>query len=153
MEVLTFVEIQSEFMERIQSAVYCSMATIDRKGRPRSRIIHPIWDGSIGWVISWPKSHKAKHLENNPYVSLAYIHDIKKPVYIDALAEWVDDEVEKQRIWTLHQMTPPPLGFDPQPHYGSAKHPYYGLLRFTPWRIELGSLNNEPIIWRDKEVS
>jgi len=151
MEVQTFEEMQSEFIDRIHTAVYCNMATVDLKGRPRSRIIHPIWDGAIGWVISWPKSHKAVHLEHNPYVSLAYIFDKNKPVYIDALAEWIDDDGEKQRIWTLHQTNLPPLGFDPRPHYGTVHHPYYGLLRFTPWRIELGALNGEPIIWRQRE--
>jgi hypothetical protein len=108
MEVILFAEIQSEFMERIQNAIYCSMATVDFKGRPRSRIMHPIWDGPIGWVISRRGSHKA---------------------------------------------TPPPLGFDPQPHYGTIHHPYFGLLRLTPWRIELGDLQSEPIIWRDQKVS
>ena len=149
MEVTTFAGIQREYMARIQAAVYCSMATIDRKGRPRSRIMHPIWDGPVGWVISWPGSLKAKHLEHNPPVSLAYIHDKNKPVYVDAIAEWVGDEGEKQRIWKLHQDTPPPLGFDPQPHYGDIHHPYYGLLRFTPWRIELGDLQGKPVIWRN----
>jgi Pyridoxamine 5'-phosphate oxidase len=150
MEVTTFADLQSDFMKRIQEAVYCSMATIDRRGRPRSRIMHPIWDGSIGWVISWPESHKAKHLEDNPYVSLAYIYDKNKPVYVDALAEWIDAEGEKHRIWELHRMTPPPLGFDPQPHYGSIHHKYYGLLRLTPWRIELGDLQSGSIVWRDR---
>ena len=148
MEVSTFAEIQPEFIARIQKAVYCSMATVDRKGRPRSRILHPIWDGPIGWVISWPGSHKAKHLEHNPYVSLAYIADKEKPVYVDATAAWVHDLEEKQRIWELHQATPPPLGFDPQPHYGDIHHMYYGLLRFTPWRIELGDLQGKPVVWR-----
>ena len=148
MEVTTFADMKAEFMERIQKAVYCSMATIDRKGRPRSRIIHPVWDGPIGWVISWPESHKAKHLKHNPYVSLAYIPDKNKPVYVDAVAEWIDDVEEKNRIWELHKTTPPPLGFDPQPHYGNINHQYFGLLRFTPWRIELGHLGDESIIWR-----
>jgi len=148
MEVSTFTEIQQEFMARIQNAVYCNVATIDRKGRPRSRIMHPIWDGFIGWVISWPKSHKTKHLQNNPYVSLAYIQDSRKPVYVDATAEWINDVDEKLRIWELHKSTPAPLGFDPEPHYGSIDHEYFGLLRFTPWRITLGDLNGEPIIWR-----
>jgi len=139
---------QPEFIARVQKAIYCSMATIDRKGRPRSRIMHPIWDGPIGWVISWPESHNAKHLAGNPYVSLAYIHDKNKPVYVDAAAEWIDDVAEKHRIWKLHQTTPPPLGFDPQPHYGTINHQYYGLLRLTPWRIELGDLSGKPIIWR-----
>ena len=148
MEVTSFSEIQAEFMERIRKAVYCSMATVDRKGRPRSRIMHPIWDGFVGWVISWPASHKAKHLELNSYVSLAYMNDINKPVYVDATAEWIDDIEEKNRIWELHKNTMPPLGFDPEPHYDTINHQHFGLLRFTPWRIELGDLDNEPIIWR-----
>jgi general stress protein 26 len=112
--------------------------------------MHPVWDGPIGWCISWPESHKAKHLAYNPHVALAYIHDRDKPVYIDCVAEWVDDRREKQRIWELHQTLPAPLGFDPQPHYGTIDHPYYGLLRFTPWRIELATLQGEPLIWRPR---
>ena len=148
MNVVRFEDLQAEFLARVSQAVYCSMATIDRKGRPRSRIMHPIWDGPIGWAISWPESHKAKHLAHNPHVSLAYIYDKNKPVYVDAVAEWMDDVGEKHRIWQLHKTTPPPLGFDPQPHYGSIDHRYYGLLKFTPWRIELGNLAGEPIIWQ-----
>jgi len=57
LEVSNFEDIQVEFRNRVGEAIYCSMATIDRKHRPRSRIMHPIWDGPIGWVISWPESH------------------------------------------------------------------------------------------------
>jgi len=148
MEVSRFEDLQAEFMARVSQVVYCTLATIDRKDRPRSRVMHPIWDGPIGWVISWPASHKVRHLEHNPAVSLAYIPDKAKPVYVDAIAEWIDIVEEKRRIWDLHKTTPPPLGFDPQPHYGTIDHPYYGLLRLTPWRIELGNLYGEPIIWR-----
>lgn len=147
-EVSDFAEIQPEFMRRVMQAVYCSMATVDRKGRPRSRILHPVWDGATGWVITWTASHKAKHLQVNPYISLAYIYDREKPVYADCRAEWVDTEDEKFRIWELHKSLPPPLGFDPEPHYGSIQNPYYGLLKFTPWRIELGNLGGESLIWR-----
>jgi len=148
MEVLHFEDIQTEFMNRVSEAVYCSAATVDRKGRPRSRIMHPIWDGLIGWAISWPQSHKRKHLQVNPYVSLGYVHDRDKPVYVDCRAEWVDEDSEKLRIWELYKNTPPPLGFDPEPHYGTIHHQYFGLLKFTPWRIELGSLVAEAIVWR-----
>lgn len=152
MEIARFEEMQGEFLTRVSHAVYCSMATIDRMNRPRSRIIHPIWEGPVGWLISWPESHKAKHLAHNPAVSLAYIADKEKPVYVDASAEWIDDAGERQRIWNLHRSTPPPLGFDPQPHYGSIDHPYFGLLRFTPWRIELSDLHGASIIWRPPAV-
>ena len=150
MEVLTFDEIKIEFMARVSQAVYCSMATVDRLNRPRSRIMHPVWDGPVGWAISWPESHKARQLARNPYVSLAYIYDKEKPVYADCTTEWVSDPVEKQRIWELHQNLPSPLGFDPQPHYGSIHNPYYGLLKFTPWRVELANLGGESLIWHRK---
>ncbi len=148
MDVSTFAELQTEFMARVSRAVYCCMATVDLKNKPRSRIMHPIWDGATGWVISWPQSHKAKHLRANPHVSLAYIHDKDKPVYVECVAEWVDDPAEKLRVWELHQITPSPLGFDPQPHYGSIHNAYYGLLKLTPQRIELATLMGESIIWR-----
>lgn len=146
MEVTSFNEIQIEFMRRVSQAVYCNMATVDRNGRPRSRMLHPIWDGPIGWCISW-KALKTRHLEQNPFVSLAYIQDRDKPVYVDCRAEWVDEESEKLRIWELHKSFPPPLGFDPQQGYG--EHLFTsGLLKFTPWRVELGNLGGEPVIWR-----
>ena len=150
MEVLTFDEIKIEFMARVSQAVYCTMASVDRLNRPRSRIMHPVWDGPTGWVISWPESHKSRQLAHNPHVSLAYIHDKERPVYADCTAEWVHEEVEKLRIWDLHRSLPAPLGFDPQPHFGSIHNPYYGLLKFTPWRIELANLGGEPLIWRGK---
>jgi general stress protein 26 len=147
-EVAKFEALQTEFMRRVTNAVYCSMATVDRTNRPRTRIVHPIWDGPTGWLISWPQSHKAKHLAHNPHVSLAYIQDKEQPLYIECVAEWVEDRVEKTRIWDLHRTTPAPLGFDPQPHYGTIDNPLYGLLRFTPWRIELANLMAESLIWR-----
>jgi general stress protein 26 len=150
-EVSRFEEIEAEFMRRIQQAVYCSMVTVDRKNRPRSRMMHPIWDGPLGWVITWPKSHKAVHLAHNPAVSLTYSQDPYKPVYIDCTAAWVEEDAEKWRVWELHKQIPPPLGFDPQPHYGSIEGAYFGLLHFIPWRIELGDLNGTPRIWRPQK--
>ncbi len=148
MEIRRFEEIQNEFMARAQKCIYCNVATVDLKGRPRSRIMHLVWDGPIGWVITWPESHKARHLANNPHVSIAYIGEPLKPVYVECTAAWVTDPSEKQRIWELHKSIPPPLGFDPGPSYGSIKHKYYGLLRFTPWRVELAELHKESLVWR-----
>ena len=148
MEVAQFGDIQDEFMNRAQQAVYCNVATVDLRGRPRSRVMHVIWDGPMGWVITWPESHKAKHLANNPYVSLAYLSNPHKPVYAECTAEWVTEVEEKQRVWELHQTIPPPLGFDPAPYYGTIEHKYFGVLQFTPWRIELAELGSESLIWR-----
>lgn len=51
MEITHFEDIQAEFMARAQQAVYCNVVTVDRKGRPRSRVMHLIWEGPVGWVI------------------------------------------------------------------------------------------------------
>ena len=140
MEIERFEELQHEFMARAQKSVYCNVTTVDSEGRPRSRVMHLVWDGPSGWVITWPKSHKAKHLANNPYVSIAYISEPYKPVYVECTAAWITDTTEKLRIRELHKSLPPPLGFDPAPHYGTIDHRYYGLLRFIPWRLELAEL-------------
>jgi general stress protein 26 len=148
MDLSDFAEMQTEFMARVSSAIYCSMATVDHKQRPRSRIVHPLWDGPVGWIISWPATAKFRHLAQNPNVSLAYIHDAKKPVYVDGSAAWIEDRAEKTRIWELIKTTPPPLGYDPEPHFGTIDHPHFGLLKLIPWRIELYTLGGESIIWR-----
>ena len=148
MEIAHFAGIRDEFMRRAQQAIYCSVATVDGRNRPRSRVLHLVWDGPTGWVITRPDSHKARHLAGNAYVSIAYLGDPHKPVYIDARAKWEEGISEKRRVWELHRTLPPPLGFDPTPHYGTIEHPYFGLLPFTPWRFELAELGKESRIWR-----
>jgi hypothetical protein len=158
MEVNNFSEIEDEFIQRVHSMVWCNVATIDKRQRPRSRLLHPIWEGSTGWITTHRNSYKSIHLAHNPYVSLAYITDIMKPVYVDCLAQWIEDLDQKQRIWDLFKHTPPPLGYDPEPTFGSPTHENFGLLKLTPWRIALVTFPAESHaegqrIWRMKEGS
>jgi general stress protein 26 len=149
-EVVAFADMQTEFLERVSPMVYASMATVDTKDRPRSRVVHPVWEGSTAWIVSWPETLKSKHLARNPHVSLAYIKDVQKPVYVECTAEWKNDRAEKLRVWDVIKQTPPPMGFDPEPFWGTVDHVHFGLLKLTPWRIELYTLRGEPIIWRQK---
>ena len=71
-------------MARIKRIVWCSVATVDAKGRPRQRILHPIWEGPVGWIATGRHSHKEKHLAKNPYVSLSYWDQQHQQVYVDA---------------------------------------------------------------------
>ncbi len=145
--VKSFSELEQDFITRAHGAVWCNVATVNAQGRPRSRILHPIWEGSTGWITTRRTSPKARELAGNPYVSLAYIADVAKPTYAECEAEWIEDLTEKQRIWDLLAQTPPPLGFDPAPIYKSVDHPDAGLLRLTPWRIELMS-PTERRVWQ-----
>lgn len=147
-KVQKFAEIEQEFMERVTRFVYCNMSTIDTHNRPRSRILHPIWEGSICWFMTSRHSLKAKHLATNPYVSLAYIGDSFKPLYVDGTAEWIDDLHERQRVWEFIKNTPPPMGYDPALSFKSYDDPEFGLLKVTPWRIEVYSLGIGTKIWQ-----
>jgi general stress protein 26 len=156
MEVTHFSDIEEEFIQRVHSMVWCNVATVDRQQRPRSRILHPIWEGSTGWIVTHRNSHKSKHLAHNPHVSLAYITHIHEPVYVDCVAMWIDDADQKRRIWDLFKNTPPPLGFDPAPDFVSADHKNFGLLKLTPWRITLVNFPAESHyagqrVWRRRE--
>ena len=156
MDVPSFDDIAEEFHNRVSRIVWCSMATVDRKVRPRTRLIHPIWEGATGWIATGRQSHKAKHLARNPNVSLSYWDQEHQQVYVDAAAAWVDDTAEKLRVWELYKSTPPPYGYDPQIIWqGGPGDPTYGLLKLAPWRIELFSLRDmitgtESMVWRAK---
>lgn len=118
------------------------MATLDTNNRLRSRILHPLWEGATGWASARPHSLKAKHLSHNPHVSLAYIADIAKPAYVDCKAEWEEDPARKQQVWDLFLTTAPPAGFDLGNIFKSVDDPDFGVLKFTPWRIELFDISN-----------
>lgn len=156
MEVKHFSEIEEEFIQRVHTMVWCNVATVDSKQRPRSRVLHPIWEGATGWIGTHRNSYKQNHIAHNPYVSLAYIANVMQPVYVECTARWIDDLAQKQRIWHLFKQAPPPLGYDPAPTFGSPDHEHFGLLQLTPWRIALvtfpaPSHDEGQRIWRAQE--
>ncbi len=139
-DVQTFNDIKDDFLSAVEKIVWCNMATVDTKGRPRSRVVHPIWESSTGWILTSPQSLKAKHLKQNNHISLAYIADPLKPIYIEGSVKWVESADEKQRLWDLFKDTPEPYGYDPAAFFGSVDNPNFGILKVTPWLIELYDL-------------
>jgi general stress protein 26 len=151
-DVASFSDIEAEFQARVSRIVWCTVATVDRRGRPRTRILHPIWEGATGWIATGRETLKTRHLEHNPYVSLCYWDQQHQQVYADCLAEWDDDMAQKRRVWDLYKNTPPPLGYDPGMIWQSGvEDPTYGLLKLTPWRIELYALG-DLISGKDSQV-
>jgi len=143
MDVATFAEIQDDFSERVARIVWSTVTTVDRKGRPRSRILHPLWEGSTGWIATGRNSFKSKHIARNPYVSVSYWDQQHQQVHAECRAEWEDDPAEKRRLWQVYKETPPPLGYDLGLFWPAGPDdPNLGLLKLTPWRIELWSLQD-----------
>ena len=156
-DAVRFHDIAATFDERTRRIVWCSVATVNRDGRPRTRILHPIWEGEVGWIATGRWSAKAEDIENNPYVSLSYWDQKQEQVHVDARAEWEEDLEEKARIWKYFDTLEPPVGYDLAAFFGSVDDPDFGLLRIRPWRIELYSLEDvfkrrAPTVWTAEDV-
>ena len=132
------------FMETAQRIVYCSLATVDRRGRPRSRLVHAVWerdgDRIVGWVGSRPTPFRRGHLERNPFASCFYwdpAHDI-------AVAEcgvtWIEDDDSRHDAWQRLSAAPEPMGYDPSPIWpdGPTGDDFVAL-RLDPWRVQAKS--------------
>ena len=154
MDVASFADIEEEFTARVSRIVWCTVATVDRQGRPRTRILHPMWESSTGWIATGRHSLKEKHIAANPHISVSYWDQEHEQVYVDAKAKWEDDQTEKVRIWELLKNTPAPYGYDPAMIWQAGPDdPEYGVLKLTPWRIELYALKDlitqaEPQVWK-----
>jgi hypothetical protein len=154
MRRVTFAEIEPDFVTRVNEMVWCAFTSIDPQGDPRSRVVHTLWEGATGWVAARRQSPKSRDLEAHPRVALAYIADTVHPVYVEGIAEWADDMETKRHVWGLFASTPPPLGYDPGPIYGSVESAEYGVIRITPLHLELGDVSGtgqRRLTWRMQE--
>ncbi len=155
MQTTSFEQIRETFISRVHAAVWGNLATVDERGRPRSRLLHTIWDGQTGYIATRRHSPKARDIAHSPYVSLAYVSDAVHPVYVDCLAEWADDQSTKEHVWNLFLEAPPPVGYDPAPIFGSVDRSRFGVLRLIPQRIELGDVSGQGerrIVWRPADT-
>src|SRR5215212_3394051 len=88
------------FIEMAHQIVWCSVATVDSKGRPRTRILHPIWqwDGAqlIGWVATRPTGVKRAHLAGSAYLSASYWMPTHDTCVADCRAIWANDDLTRR---------------------------------------------------------
>ncbi|NIY69785.1 pyridoxamine 5'-phosphate oxidase family protein [Streptomyces malaysiensis] len=114
----SFSAVESEFFQYISDIAYATMITVDKKGRPRARILLPIWevvDGRpVGWLAAYKTPVKSAHLANNPHTTYSYWNPRQNAVFIDSVSRWVEDEPTKRHAWELYRKgSPPGVGYDP----------------------------------------
>ncbi len=131
------------FVEMAHAIVWCSAATVDAKGRPWSRVLHPLWhwDGAdlVGWVATGPTPLKRGHLRSNPYVSCNYWTPSQDTCVAECQAEWIFDDDGRQAVWDRFVNAPAPVGYDPAviPGWDDAKSPSFAALKLRPWRLRI----------------
>lgn len=140
---VTWEELEGDFKRITGRVVWCTVTTVDAQGRPRARILHPVWDGHTGWIATGRQSFKAKHLERNPYVSLSYWDQEHEQVYAECKATWADSQETKDAVWEMVKNAPPPVGYDPALFWKQGpSDPNFGALHLEPWRIEVFGLRD-----------
>jgi len=156
---MEFAELRDEFFRITREIVWATVATVDTRGRPRTRILHPIWeerDGTpVGWVGTSRSPLKEKHLSATPYVSCAYWSPKQETAQADCRAAWASGE--RERVWQMFLDAEPPLGYDPAsipPWKDGPLGGAFDVLRLDPWRImlltaeDLASGNWYQRVWR-----
>ncbi len=153
-------EVAPACLEMAHRIVWCSAATVDVQGRPRSRILHPLWqwDGRQlwGWVATSPTPVKRAHLETHPYMSLNYWSPSHDTCVADCRAVLAFDDDTRTMVWNLFVHAPPPVGYDPSiiPAWKSPTSEAFAVLRLDPWRLRVfpGSVllgqGGEVLNWR-----
>jgi hypothetical protein len=139
----TLIETAPAFVEMAHRIVWCAVATVDRKQRPRSRILHPIWewDGRTltGWIATGPTPTKRSNLETSPYASLNYWCPEQDTCVAECKVTWAFDDATRTRVWDLFVNGPAPVGYDPRmiPGWTKPTDPSFAVLKLEPWRLRV----------------
>lgn len=131
------------FVTMAHRIVWCTAATTDTSGRPRTRILHPIWewDGEelTGWIATSPMSTKRAHLDATPALSLTYWDPSQDTCTADCDATWELDADSLVRGWDRFADGPAPVGYDPRiiPGWTGPDAAAFGILRLEPHRLRV----------------
>lgn len=159
-----FAKTAAAFVTMAHRIVWCTAATVDESGRPRSRVLHPIWefDGEslVGWIATGPTPTKLSHLSASPFISCNYWAADHDTCVAECAASWISDEAGKQFVWDKFANGPEPVGYDPSiiPGWDGPQSPGFAGLRLDPWRLRVmpGSVMmvgaGETLLWQDKSA-
>lgn len=139
----TLQEVAPKFVAMAHQIVWCTVATVDAKNRPRSRVLHPIWewdgDTLVGWIGTGKTPIKAAHMAVSANVSCNYWTPSQDTCVAECSARWVTDKDTKHRVWDLFVNGPEPVGYNPAmiPGWDSADSAGFDPLRLEPWRLRV----------------
>jgi general stress protein 26 len=155
-----FSDLEEEFYGYIREIVYCTMITVDKKSRPRARVLLPIWETAdgrpVGWLAAYKTPVKVAHLANNPATTYSYWNPRQNAVFVDSTSTWVEDMETKQYAWDLYRKgSPAGVGYNPRNFWrGGVTDPGYQLIRIEPWRVQvLRGTDLSSRIWTDESRS
>jgi len=158
--VTSLDRIAPAFVDMAHSIVWASVVTVDRDGKPRSRILHPIWewDGTdlVGWVATVPTPLKHAHLHAHPEVAVSYWTASQDTCSAECTAQLYIDDDTRIAVWDKFANGPEPVRYDPHiiPMWGDGPtSEQFAALRLSPYRLRVmpGTVmtkgEGEPLLW------
>lgn len=161
--MLELTQVAPAFIEMAHRIVWAGVATVDARGRPRTRILHPIWqwDGArlVGWIATSPTPTKRAHLAAHPYASVNYWDPSHDTCVADCRAALHLDDQTRIMVWNLFKNGPEPVGYDPAivPTWPGPTVEAFAVLRLEPWRLRVfpGSVllgrGGQVLKWREAQ--
>jgi hypothetical protein len=136
-------QVAPAFIDMAHRIVWATVATVDKHGRPRSRVLHPIWqwDGErlVGWIATSPTPIKRAHLAAHRFASVNYWTPSHDTCVAECRAEMLTDDQTRITVWNLFKNAPEPVGYDPAivPAWSGPTAEAFAVLRLEPWRLRV----------------
>ncbi len=138
-------DVAPSFVEMAHRIVWATAATVEPTNRPRTRILHPIWewDGErlVGWIATSPTNRKQADRAHSPSMSLTYWHPDHDVATADCDAELLDEDDDVRiEVWRKFAEGPAPVGYDPAiipPWRDGPTSPAFAAVRLDPWRLRV----------------
>lgn len=131
------------FIEMAHRIVWATVATVDAHGRPRSRVLHPIWQWEgerlTGWIATSPTPAKRAHLTAHPFASVNYWSPAHDTCVAECRAELQYDDHTRITVWNMFRDGPEPVGYNPAivPAWPEPTAEAFAVLRLEPWRLRV----------------
>jgi hypothetical protein len=141
--MVELADVAPAFLAMAHRIVWATVATVDPKGRPRGRILHPVWeyDGErlVGWVATAPTPRKRADLAASPFASVTYWDPTHDTCTAECRAELLVDLDTRRAVWERFSTAPAPVGYDPRivPPWTSPEVDAFAVLRLDPWRLRV----------------
>jgi hypothetical protein len=136
-------DVAPAFVEMAHRIVWASVATVGPDERPRTRILHPIWEWDsaelVGWIATEPTPLQRAHLVAHPFVSVNYWAPNHDTCVAECAAELLLDLPTREATWARFAEGPAPVGYDPAmiPQWDSPASDAFAVVRLEPWRLRV----------------
>lgn len=142
---MNLTDVAPAFVEMAHRLVWCTVATVEPDGRPRTRGLHPLWEWDASALVGWiptgktPPEARALEHEHEPTVSLTCWDATHDTCSADGSAVWEDEPGVKAETWQGFATAPAPVGYDPSiiPGCDSPASPSFSVLRLSPYRLRM----------------